>query len=174
MVSRKSKVAPKITRKEFLVLQKAGLIKTKVFYKTVLRKSRSKKVEVRVKTKGYCLNIDFHYLSALRQLLVNTRTLDGDAILKKLSKAGKLTMVIVSGVFIQNEDSRLDMLVVGNNISKASLVNIVAAIEAELGKELVYAYFETPDFQYRLTMYDKLIRDIMDYPHRVLLDKLTQ
>jgi hypothetical protein len=46
-------------------------------------------------------------------------------------------------------------------------------MEAERGKELVYAYLETQDFQYRLGMYDKLIRDILDYPHQVLLDKIS-
>jgi hypothetical protein len=46
-------------------------------------------------------------------------------------------------------------------------------MEAEIGKELVFASFETADFHYRLGMYDKLIRDILDYPHQKLLDKLN-
>ena len=46
-------------------------------------------------------------------------------------------------------------------------------VEAEIGKELTFASFETADFHYRLGMYDKLIRDILDYPHQKLLDKLN-
>jgi len=65
------------------------------------------------------------------------------------------------------------MFVVGNNLNKSVLNNAIKSIEAELGKELNYVYFETPDFQYRLSMYDKLIRDILDYPNQVLLDKLS-
>jgi hypothetical protein len=49
---------------------------------------------------------------------------------------------------------------------------MASGMEAEIGKELRYAYFSTDEFRYRLSMYDKLIRDILDYPHRVLLDKL--
>ena len=45
----------------------------------------------------------------------------------------------------------------------------IKKIEAELGIELVYAMFETKEFIYRLNMYDKLIRDILDYPHEVVL-----
>jgi hypothetical protein len=173
MVSRKSKVSPKMVRKEFSVLQSANFIKTKIFYKTVEKKIRGKSVEKKIKSRGFYLNERFHYLSAFKQLLINTKTLDNNAILRQLSKAGRLTFVVISGVFTHNPDSRVDMLVVGNNLNKTSLIRTVGAIEAELGKELVYAYFETPDFQYRLGMYDKLIRDIMDYPHQVLLDKIN-
>ena len=45
-------------------------------------------------------------------------------------------------------------------------------IESEIGKELRYAYFSTEDFQYRLSMCDKLTRDILDYPHKKILNKL--
>jgi hypothetical protein len=41
-----------------------------------------------------------------------------------------------------------------------------------VGKELRYAFFSTDEFKYRMSMYDKLVRDILDYPHKVLLDKL--
>ena len=46
------------------------------------------------------------------------------------------------------------------------------ALEAELGREIRYAFFTTPDFRYRLGVYDRLLRDVFDYPHRVLLDKI--
>jgi hypothetical protein len=41
-----------------------------------------------------------------------------------------------------------------------------------MGKEIRYSAFETGEFQYRLGMYDKLIRDVLDYPHETVLDKL--
>ena len=45
----------------------------------------------------------------------------------------------------------------------------IRKLEAEIGAELVYAIFDTKEFIYRLNMYDKLVRDILDYPHEVLL-----
>jgi hypothetical protein len=42
-------------------------------------------------------------------------------------------------------------------------------MEAEIGGELSYAVFETKEFLYRLNMYDKLVRDILDYPHEVVV-----
>jgi hypothetical protein len=38
-----------------------------------------------------------------------------------------------------------------------------------LGKELAYAVFDTNDFKYRVSMYDKLLRDMFDYPHERLV-----
>jgi hypothetical protein len=52
------------------------------------------------------------------------------------------------------------------------LERAIRDIESEVGKELTYAAFKTDDFIYRLGMYDKFIRDILDYPHEKILDKI--
>lgn len=172
VVCQKSKVNSKIVKKELIILEKAELIKKRDFNKTISKKKNKKIVNIKVKIQGYYLNQDFSYITALKQLLIKTKTLEGGEIVKRLSKVGKLKLVIVSGVFTQTKDSRVDMFVVGNGISKNALNNAIKSIEAELGKELIYVSFETKDFQYRLGMYDKLIRDVLDYPHEVLLDKI--
>lgn len=172
-VSDKSKVNKNLARKELSLLEKSKLIKKKNFSKIVTKKKGKKFKDIRVKSTGYYLNQDFSYITPLKQLLIKTKTLEPGEIIKRLSRAGKLKLVIVAGVFIQSKDSRVDMFVVGNNLNKSVLNNAIKSIEAELGKELNYVYFETPDFQYRLSMYDKLIRDILDYPNQVLLDKLS-
>ncbi len=173
MVSSKSKVSRDTTKKELLIIEKSQLIKKKNFYKTVTKKVGKVRKDLKVKSHGYYLNQDFSYITSLKQLLIKTKTLEGGEIVRRLSKAGKLKLVLVAGVFTQDKDSRVDMFVVGNNVKKSILHNVIKSIEAELGKELTYVYFETPDFQYRLGMYDKLVRDVMDYPHEVLLDKIS-
>jgi hypothetical protein len=45
----------------------------------------------------------------------------------------------------------------------------IRALEAEIGREIVYAVFDYKEFLYRLNMYDKLIRDVLDFPHKVLV-----
>jgi hypothetical protein len=45
-------------------------------------------------------------------------------------------------------------------------------MEADIGKELSYAVCDTADFVYRLNAYDKFIRDVLDYPHETIVDKL--
>jgi hypothetical protein len=53
------------------------------------------------------------------------------------------------------------------------LDNIIKSIEAEMGHEIRYAVFETKEFTYRLGMFDKLIRDILDYPHEKIINRLN-
>lgn len=172
-ISEKSKVNKNLTKKESSVLEKAKLIKRKDFVKITTKKVGKKLKEVKTKTVGFTLNQDFPYVTALKQLLIKTKTLEGGEIVKRLSKTGKLKLVIISGVLTQDKDSRVDMMVVGNGINKSTLSNTIKSIEAELGRELTYVFFETPDYEYRLSMYDKLIRDVLDFPHQVLLDKIS-
>jgi len=148
------------------------LVKRRDFSKIIIKKNHGKITESKKKSHGFILNAEFTYMSALKQLLMNTQSLDGGDIVKRLAKAGKLKLVVVSGVFIQDPQSRVDILVVGDRISKNVLDKTIKNIESEIGKELTYAYFEVLDYQYRLQMYDKLVRDILDYPHEVLLDKI--
>jgi hypothetical protein len=44
-------------------------------------------------------------------------------------------------------------------------------MEVELGRELHYAVLSTPDFLYRTSVGDKLVRDIFDFRHQVALNK---
>jgi DNA-binding MarR family transcriptional regulator len=172
-IADKAKMSSKSAKSEVDVLQKAGMVRERKVIQTLETKKRGKILEIKKKVICWHLDPGFEYLLPLQNLLINTRPLRPNEILKRLSNVGKLKMIIVSGVFIQNPDSRVDLLVVGDNLRKGSIERIVKTMEAEIGKELTFASFETADFHYRLGMYDKLIRDILDYPHQKLLDKLN-
>ena len=81
--------------------------------------------------------------------------------------------MVLSGIFIRESDSVVDILIVGDKIKKHVVESALGSIEAELGKELTYAFFETNDFKYRIGVYDKFIRDIFDYPHKKIINKLN-
>jgi len=140
------------TRKELRILTKAGLIKRRA--------------------KGFILDSSYIYLPLLENFLIDATPITGKEIIKKVSRAGSIKFVLISGVFLHDRDSRVDILVVGDHLKQAKLLSAVSSIEAELGKELRYAAFETVDFRYRLGIYDKLIRDILDSRHEKILNKL--
>ena len=83
-----------------------------------------------------------------------------------------MKLIVLAGVFLQQEDSRVDILIVGDEVKKKAVENTLRSIEAEVGKELSYALFETPDFLYRLSVYDKFVRDILDFPHEKIMNKI--
>jgi hypothetical protein len=114
-------------------------------------------------------NTSFKYAEEFDDLLVRSGTLDKEAILDNFKKVGRVKLLVVSGVFIKNRNSRVDMLIVGDKLKRSGIEQGIRRLEAEIGAELTYAIFETKEFVYRLNMYDKLVRDILDYPHEVLL-----
>jgi hypothetical protein len=171
-ISDRTKESSSKVRREVHVLEKMDLIKRRVFFKTVHRKKGSRRIAGKVKTHGWILNTDFEYLVPLQQFLVNLNHLGPKDIARKLSKAGNMKLVITAGIFIQDPESRVDLLVVGDHLKKGSLDNAMRTIESEMGKEIRYAVFETADFQYRLGLYDKLIRDILDFPHEKIVNKI--
>ncbi|MEX0919471.1 MAG: hypothetical protein WDZ64_01825 [Parcubacteria group bacterium] len=151
-VSRRAKVRSSTTRRELAILTKAGLVKRR--------------------TKGFMLDSSYPYLSAVANFLIDATPITHKEIIKKVSRAGTIKLVLVSGVFIHDRDSRLDILIVGDHLSQAKLHSAISSIEAELGKELRYAAFETADFRYRVNVYDKLVRDILDDKHEKIMNKL--
>ena len=159
-------------RAELFTLRQMKLIKPKLFTARATVKKKGKQKVVRRKTSGFVLNASFPYLEELQRLLLDTSLLKGDEIVRKLAPAGRLKLVIIAGLFIQDMGSRLDILVVGDHLKRNMVDSRMKTMEAEIGKELRYAAFETGEFNYRLGLYDKLIRDVLDYPHAVVFDRL--
>ena len=121
---------------------------------------------------GFIVDQQFKYLAPLNNFLINLEPLQPKEIIKRVSKLGNIKLIIVAGVFIQNPESRADLLIVGDAVKRGALENTVKTLESEIGRELRYAYFTTEDFKYRLSMFDKLIRDILDYPHTKVVNRL--
>ena len=148
-IIKRSRVSPLLVRRELRLLSSVGFIKKRPL--------------------DWAFNPLFKYGEEFEQLLVRSDTLNTQTILDNFKKAGKVKLLIISGIFIKNHDSRVDLLIVGDKMKRGRIEEGIKKIEAEIGAELVYAVFETKEFIYRLNMYDKLVRDIIDFPHEVIL-----
>lgn len=58
-------------------------------------------------------NDSFKYGAEFEKLLISGESLNGGSILGTFKKVGKIKLLIVSGVFIKDGDSRVDLLIVG-------------------------------------------------------------
>lgn len=159
-------------KKEVATLNDAGILNKKSFIKEFSNKKRNKIIVSKRKVNGFILEQKFIHLASLQKMLIHTTPLSFDEVVRRFSLSGKVKLLIVAGVFNQEWDSRVDLLVVADNLRKNYIENAVKEIEYQVGRELKYAAFETTDFQYRLGMFDKLVRDILDYPHNKLINKL--
>ena len=154
-VAERTKLSPEVARMEVAALAHAGLIR---------RKGLGRRA-------GFIIDRRYEHLVALEAFIRATTAIKPADLLLRIKRAGTPRLVILSGFFTGIE-AAVDLLVVGDQLKDRLLIHEVRAIEAELGREIRYAVFSTADFRYRLGVYDRLIRDVLDYPHRVLLDKI--
>lgn len=164
-------------KKEISLLMKISFLKEKVYVKEFEKKVKHGKKIVseyaKKKVVGFTVNPNFEYSETLKKVLLDFQFLDRNAIADRFKRVGRVKFFAVSGVFLNNKESRVDILIVGDNLNR-SLVEIeIRKLEAEIGKDLIYALFETQDFLYRVQMYDKFVRDILDFEHVRLIEKMT-
>lgn len=125
---------------------------------------------VKKRAQDWHFDPNFKYGQELESLLVNSDSLDKNTIINNFKKVGKVKLLLVAGIFIKNKDSRVDLLIVGDKMKRGKIEEGIKKMEAEIGSELTYAVFDTKEFLYRLNMYDKLVRDMLDFPHEIILE----
>ena len=171
-IARRSKTPSNEVRKELTRLIASGIVKKRSVIREIHSRNSKRPAVRKVHDLGYSLDQKFLYLQALKNLLITVSLHDDDSLVRKFSSVGKLKLLIISGIFIQEWDTRIDLLIVGDDLNTGRLEIVMQTIESEIGKEISYSAFETEDFDYRLGIHDRLIRDILDSPHTVLIDRI--
>ncbi len=120
----------------------------------------------------YSANRHFVHFDALTRFLRETTVVGPQEVLAALRKAGSLRLVVLTGIFTGVIEPKIDLLVVGDRLDERALASAMRTIEANLGRELRFAAFSTEDFRYRFGVYDRLLRDVLDYAHQTILDKI--
>src|SRR3989344_2821928 len=159
-ISKRSKVSARESRITTLGLKKAGLIRQK----TISINNR--------KIKGWQLDNAYPLYHQLKNILDHDKILTKTNLTRRFKGSGKVKLIITAGVFIDRSDSRVDLFLVGDSLRPQKIDAAIRKIEADTGKEVRYAIASTDEFLFRLSAYDRFIRDILDYPHEVVLDKI--
>lgn len=167
------------TKRELGKLLKLGVVKTKIeHFREEIRKgprSKGRALSVAIKIKKarvFYANPEFKLLDEMRALITRASVAPRGQLLRQIRGLGGIKLCIISGVFFNSENSRTDLLLVGDNIKKRRLDGFLAKIESEIGKSLRYTVMDTAEFKYRRDMYDRFLRDILEYPHEKLVNKL--
>jgi len=165
-ISKRARLVRRTARTEMNALERAEVIKKKQFY------AQEEGSDKKVRAIGYSLNRSFVNLQSLQTFLFETAPINGKTVLKHLRKAGAVDFVALAGIFVRDFDQRLDILVAIKKYSPTKIEAAIRSLESELGVEIRFAAFESADLIYRVGMYDKLTRDIFDYPHQIIVDKI--
>jgi len=164
-VLRRAKLSQRAARTELNQLERAGIIKKKTLFEEIKGKKR--------KVFGYGLNPATPVAQSLQTFLFDTAPINGKTVQKHLREVGKVQVLVTAGVFLREFDRRIDVLVAVENLKPAKVETAIKNLEAELGVEIKYAAFSTADLFYRIGMHDKLIRDVFDFPHQLIVDKVN-
>lgn len=129
------------------------------------RKQRGRRV--------YVANKKFPFFWELKNLVVKSNIFPQCESLEKIKKLGNVKLAIISGVFLNHPKSKTDLLVVGDNLSRAKLRHLLNSLEAEMGREVDYCLMDMTEFKYRTNMFDKFIVELMESPHEIVVNKIS-
>lgn len=160
-VARRAKVGPHSVNAETDYLRKLGIIK----------EEKGQGNTARQKVSYFSLNSEFKYLNPLSTFVHAVSPAQYTEVEQVLRRTGKLTVVVLSGIFTGDITRPADLIIAGDYINDERLEKAVRSFEPKYGREIRYAVFSTPEFRYRLTIKDKILRDVLDYPHRVIINK---
>jgi hypothetical protein len=166
---KRAKLVRRTARTEISALERAEVITKRMIAVTLIGKNGKEK---KTKVVGYGLNKKFPELQALQTFLFETAPVDGKTLLTHLRKAGTLDFVAVAGVFVREFEQELDVLIAMKKVSQAKIETAIRALEAEIGMEIRYAIMTSDNLLYRVGMNDRLTRDVFDYKHQIIIDRI--
>ena len=146
---------PKV-RREAKLLKEIGVI-------TLI--SRRGKSHVQVST-------TFPFIAEVQRVVTGSFPIGRDELLKLVKPAGKLKLVVVSGLFLNEPKARVDLLVVADRYSEKRLEKAIKKVEQVVASEVRWAGMDVKEFKYRYKMYDRFVRDIVSHAHERILEQV--
>lgn len=127
----------------------------------------------------YEVNPKYEYYEQLRSIFttmpvkstdpVVKETREEDKIIKRLRSTGSITFAFLTGTFARETRTNVDIFVVGD-INKARLAKVVAEMEKDMGRELNYSALTPDEYQYRLSLNDRFITNVLEARKIVIID----
>lgn len=121
----------------------------------------------------------YEYYVPLRAIFADTKDEDVDMTKAtpstldwqgKLDELGGIKIAIISGIFVQDSVSDVDLLLVGKT-TQGKLKAFVKTLEKKEGRELNYTILPYDEFYYRLSIRDRFIMEILSSRHVILRDE---
>jgi len=156
-----------------LVKEKSGVIREELKEAATAPKKRKTRSHSAKKVTFYFVDPEFPVFSELHNLIIKSSTASRKKLLSNIKRLGKIRLAILTGIFLNNDTARLDLMIVGDDIKKRALEKFLAVTESEIGKTLRYSVMDTDEFRYRMNMYDRFLRDVLEHEHEKLINRLS-
>ncbi len=123
----------------------------------------------------FILNREFQFIQELRDLILKSSPAEKEEITVRLNQIGRIKLAIIAGAFLDRENPQntpTDLLLVSDDLDRRKFGNFLKYLEAETGGEIRFVVMEKDEFAYRLSMFDRFVRVILEGPHEKLINKL--
>ncbi len=120
--------------------------------------------------KYYTVNRDFEIFEELRSLIIKSGVTPQEKAMRMLQALKGVHLVILTGVFTQQRLPKTDLLLVGAP-KREKLLDAVAELEKTVGKQIRYSVIDQNEYDYRRTMHDLFLSDIVSSEHIKVLDR---
>lgn len=87
----------------------------------------------------------------------------------ELKNLGHVDLLVYTGQFTRDESSGIDMLIVGE-LNRNAVQKYVTELEGKEGKDIRYSVMNRSDFEYRKTIKDRFITQLLNAKKQVIVD----
>lgn len=120
--------------------------------------------------KYYQVNKDYTLYEELRNLIIRSKLLVDKKLLEKLKEIKGIKLLILTGVFVGDNNARTDILIMGT-VKKDKVRRLISSMEKNFSSPIRYSIMARKEFDYRNQMTDKFLFEIMEGKKHVVLDK---
>ena len=93
----------------------------------------------------------------------------GHPLEKDIRALGKVDLVIFAGQFTRDEQSGIDVLIVGD-VNQAKVARFITELEKSENKELRYTTMPLDTYQYRVQINDRFISNVLNSKKQVIIN----
>lgn len=160
-------------RSEIQRLAKLGLVRSATDRIALPPAGRGKRRNAKtLRARVFFVDHAFPLFPELKALVLKSAPHAKGQLALRIRRLGNVKLAILAGVFIDNPNSRADLLLVGDGIKTPRLKGFIQWLESRLGKELEYAAMTSKEFGERMDLYDRFLTDILESPHETVVNKL--
>lgn len=130
-----------------------------------------KKIQEKHEKKYYKANTNFILFKEIKSLIIKAQVLYGEDFFNKLKKAGNIKLLVLTGKFVDEPSSPVDLLIVGR-ANRTKLSRLIKELEKELGREVNFALMSSREFKYRRDITDVFLYNILEGKKIIAVDEI--
>lgn len=129
--------------------------------------------EKKEKKKYYTVNVGFVLYQEFKNLILKSKLLLEKSLANEIKRLGKVKFLVLSGVFVDDNRAKTDMLIVGR-VNHNKLKALMKKLERSFDQELRYTTMDEDEFNYRNQVTDKFLFEVLEGKKIVVVDEMKK